>query len=152
MRVREREGEREGERERGREGERGGEKKCCLFALLTLLFHGFVALQIILLAIGRYFVGCIFTYREMELMDNLIPAQLYPKCARKMKSGEGKVVQDTMTLKSLTATNKAEESGNKHQEAMGNSDIEVVVTQYETPDLARHGVGGSDRPRQESTV
>ena len=79
------------------------------------------SVQIVLLAISRYFVGYIFTFREMDLMDSLIPSQLYPKCARKMRSGDGVMGQETVVLHSFTAAGTGEKLGKEsHQE-----DVEV---------------------------
>ena len=118
--------------------------------------------QIILLAIGRYLVGYIFTFQEMELMDSLIPTQLYPKCARKVTRGEGVAAgEETLTFKLLSTAEKEERLGKdemtrvgmeKHKEAMDDfSGVQVVVTQYQTPDLTRHRVGNGDASLKQST-
>ena len=75
-------------------------------------------------------------------MDSLIPAQLYPKCTRKMAGGETVAAKETLTFKLLSTAEKQEGLGSKvttvgvekHNEAAsepgGNfgPGVQVVVT------------------------
>ena len=134
----------------------------CMCVLCVCVCVCVCCVQIILLAIGRYFIGYIFTFQEMELMDSLIPAQLYPKCARKVTRREGVAAgEEALTFKLLSTAEKEERLGKdemtrvgmeKHKEAMGDfGGAQVVVTQYQTPDLTRHRVGNDDASMKQST-
>ena len=118
--------------------------------------------QIVLLAISRYFVGYIFTFREMDLMDSVIPIQLFPKWLRKMRSGDVMWGIETTVVKGEEGKEKDKveraiefEITGKYEEAMRSSEgncVQVVVTQYETPQLARHGVGSDDPLQQQGSL
>ena len=94
-----------------------------------------MGVQIILLVIGRYFVGCMYTYKEMELMDNVIPLRLYPKFARQMKSRVDIVIQDTVSRKSFSTVRRGQM---KCPVVGGATSGTQMVTQTNEPELTRY--------------
>ena len=106
-------------------------------------------MQIVLLGIGRYLVGCIYTYKEMELMDNLIPSRLYPKFARKIKSRVDMVIQDTVPHKSFSAVRRGQTKAVRYPVGGVTSGNETVM-QTNEPELTQYGTDHGDLTLQGS--